>query len=308
MIKNGENKENKSFNITAQDGGFLYSFIITSVLLISIVFSAVLSVLSTQNESIFTSDLTIILGYFLSPIAILIAIGILRYKSKSNIVLTPFSKSFDVKSLIATIFIAFGLMFGLSNLNGLFVEFLKSINLTVSEPSLPSKSVINVILVIISVCVLPAVFEEIAFRGIILKGLSRTGVIFATLISGVLFSLFHMSPAQTVYQFIVGSVYSLIIIYGGNLIYVIAIHFINNLYVVLNYYFFNLSFSGTPLLILTILGSLSLAVGLFLLLKNRKEAKISSNEKKVNRLNFLLGAVLGAVASLVIWLQGLING
>ena len=308
MINSGNKKQNIATNFPSQDGGFLYTFIIVSVLFVSIIFSAILSVVLASNPNFIGEDVYIIISYFLGPVALFFAIGVLRYKTKKPIIKPIFAKKIDKKALIATVFIALGLMFGLSELNVIFVDLLKSINLTVKEPSLPTNSTINIILIIVSACVLPAILEEVAFRGIILNSLSRTGVVFAVIISGVLFSLFHMSPAQTIYQFLVGAIYSLIVIYGGNVIFVIIAHFINNLYVVLNYYYFNFTLQGGPLIAITILGVISLLFGIFILVYNRKPINVAPEERKQNRLNFLLCALIGLVATIVIWLQGLING
>lgn len=301
------NRDKQNLNIiTAEDGGFAYSFSVIAILLISIIYSTILSVVSVKDATVLSSDIAIILNYILSPIAILLAIGILRYKSKKSHITLTLSKNFSLKPLIASLLIGFGLMFGLSKLNEYFVGFLNGLGLTISTPTLPSSTPINVILVIISVCLLPSIFEEFLFRGLILKSLSKTGILFATLISGGLFSIFHMSPAQTLYQFVVGCLYSLIIIYGGNLLYTIVIHFINNLYIVLNYYYFHIVLDQTADIIMTVAGMLCLIIGVFILIKGRKEVSIPKDEKKANKINFSLGAVMGVIASLVIWIQGLI--
>ena len=292
--------------ITAEDGGFAFSFAVIVILLISIIYSTVLSVLAGKDLSVFSSNAVIILNYILSPIAICLAIGILRYKSKKNYIALTLSKNFEVKPFIATLLIGFGLAFGLSEVNLIFVNFLTELGLKVSSPTLPTKTLINVILVILSVCVAPAVIEEFLFRGVILSGLKKTGVVFATLISGALFSLFHMSPSQTIYQFIVGVLYSLIIIYGGNLLYTIVIHFINNLYIVLNHYYFHITFIGASKIIITVIGLVALIVGVILLLKGRKAVKVLKEEKKLNRINFLLGSIMGVIATVFMWIQGLI--
>lgn len=298
---------NKNINtITAEDGGFAYSFSIISILLCSIIYSTILTVIAGKNLSVFSLDLVIIINYLLSPIAIFIAIGILRSKNKKDIFSGIVTKNFQVKPLIASLLIAFGLTFGLSEVNVLFVNFLSGIGVEVASPSLPTYSPINVIMVIIAVCLLPAVFEEFLFRGIILKSLNKTGVVFATVISGLLFSLFHMSPAQTVYQFIVGCLYSLIIIYGGNILYLIIIHFLNNLYIVLNFYYFNIVFDQTTYIIMTVVGLVSLILGVLLLFYKRKPIAVEKGEKKQARINFIVGAILGIVATLVMWIQGLI--
>ena len=304
---NDNGKQNLN-TVNAEDGGFAFSFSVISILLCSIIYSTVLSVVAGKDLSVLSLDAVIIVNYLISPIAILLAIGILRSKNKKDLFGGIVTKNFQVKPLIASICIAFGLTFGLSEVNVMFIELLNGAGIEVSSPTLPSNTPINVILVILAVCILPATFEEFLFRGIILKSLTKTGVVFATITSGVLFSLFHMSPAQTIYQFIVGCLYSLIIIYGGNLLYVIAIHFINNLYIVLNYYYFHISFTGTPYIVMTVIGVIVLAVGILLLFYKRRVISIDKAEKKSSRIKFVMGAIMGGVATLFMWIQGLFNG
>ncbi len=302
MNKNGKQNLN---TVTAEDGGFAFSFSVISILLCSIIYSTVLSVVAGKDLSVFSLDAVLIINYLISPIAILIAVGILRSKNKKDLFSGIVTKNFQIKPLIASLLIAFGLIFGLSEVNSIFVNFLNGLGLEVSSPTLPTNTPINVILVIVAVCVLPAVFEEFLFRGIILKGLAKTGVLFACIASGVLFALFHMSPAQTIYQFIVGCLYSLIIIYGGNLLYLIVIHFINNIYVVLNYYYFHISLNGTVYVVMTVIGLIALVLGVALLFYKRKPIPVDKTEQKSLRIKFIIGTIMGLVATLIMWIQGL---
>lgn len=83
-------------------------------------------------------------------------------------------------------------------------------------------------------CVLPAIGEELIFRGIILRGLSSrfTGFV-SILISSVLFALVHGSLQQTFYQLLMGIFLGYLAYVGGSLVYSIILHFINNLLVLL---------------------------------------------------------------------------
>ncbi len=86
--------------------------------------------------------------------------------------------------------------------------------------------------------VLPAIFEELLFRGIILNGLTKkfdpkTSII----LSALLFMLMHGSLEQTFYQFALGLVFGCIAYYSGSVIYSIITHFFNNAIVLtLNYF------------------------------------------------------------------------
>ena len=84
-----------------------------------------------------------------------------------------------------------------------------------------------IVLIIVS-AVLPAVIEELLFRGLILKGLLQFGRWKALIGSAVLFSLFHLNPSQTVYQFILGIVLAVVVLKTGKLMYAMILHFVNN--------------------------------------------------------------------------------
>lgn len=288
--------------LAPEESGVLYSFAVVSVLLCSIIFSMIITSISGNDNN---SDVVIILNFLLGPIAIALAIGVLRLKKKSALLTSlPFDRV-SVVSVMSTVLIGLGLMFGLSELNNLFVTALQKIGLTVSSPTLPSKSVGGVIASVIFVCVLPAVFEEVLFRGLILSGLQKTGTVFAVILSGVLFSIFHMNPAQTIFQFIVGGVYALVIIYGKNILLTVSMHFVNNLYIVLNYYFWDINLVGGAKIAVTIIGVIALVVGVFLLIY-KGEKPSEEKEIKDNRAKFILGGVIGIIASLVTWISVLV--
>lgn len=293
--------------LLGRDGGYLYSFIVASAILCSLIFSVILTLVSGGEQSVFALDGVIILNYLISPIAMLLAIGFLRYKRKAPFMVKELNRKFNKVTLLASILIFIGINISLSNLNVYFITALESLGLKVSSPLLPSKTIGNVVLTIISVCVLPAIVEEYAFRGILTNSLKSTGNLFAIIISGLLFSLFHMSPAQTIYQFLVGALYSAIIIYGGNILYVIVMHFVNNLYIVLNYYFFGFEIVGAWQYVLMAVGLIFLVLGVLLLVKKgEKEIELSKEFKKINRSEFLLGASLGMLISLVTWIVTLV--
>lgn len=91
---------------------------------------------------------------------------------------------------------------------------------------------------VIVYCLLPAIVEEIIFRGILLNGwLKRTKPYVAIILSATAFFIMHGSIQQSFYQMILGLLLSLIGYYCGNLIYPIIFHFLNNLFVILISYF-----------------------------------------------------------------------
>jgi len=88
------------------------------------------------------------------------------------------------------------------------------------------------IMAIFVLCLLPAVVEELLFRGLILKGLMPMGKVVAVIASAVLFSLFHLDPLMTIYQFVMGVVFAVVVLRTGNLLYGMIMHFLNNFVIV----------------------------------------------------------------------------
>lgn len=63
---------------------------------------------------------------------------------------------------------------------------------------------------LLMIAVLPAVIEELAYRGIVFYGLRQYGVAAAMIISGLLFGLNHMNINQFAYAFILGMYFCII--------------------------------------------------------------------------------------------------
>jgi len=116
------------------------------------------------------------------------------------------------------------------------------------------------IMAIVTLCILPAIIEELLFRGLILKGLMPMGKVVAVVASALLFSLFHLNPEQTVYQFILGIVFAFVVIQTGNLLYGMILHFLNNFFVLTAYTFLGDTLKSLVWNPLTIVAAVLLAV------------------------------------------------
>lgn len=96
---------------------------------------------------------------------------------------------------------------------------------------------LDIVSMIIVACVLPAFTEEIVFRGTIAQSLVGNKNKLASLaIVGALFALFHMNPAQTIHQFVLGAFMALLVFRSGSVWTSVIVHLFNNLTaVVLSY-------------------------------------------------------------------------
>jgi membrane protease YdiL (CAAX protease family) len=88
--------------------------------------------------------------------------------------------------------------------------------------------------VVLSICVMPAVFEELAFRGVILESLAgflkRNEAI---LVSALLFAILHLSVASIPHLCLMGIIFAQLRYLSGSILPGIVLHFTHNLLVVL---------------------------------------------------------------------------
>jgi membrane protease YdiL (CAAX protease family) len=121
--------------------------------------------------------------------------------------------------------IIFPAMLGLAFIAVLFVGLIfGSTDLSGFDPLMST----NLWLVILCAALLPGVCEEVLFRGVVLKGLQKNGVVFGIIMSSVLFGLFHMDPQRFIAQALLGAV-AAIVVYRTNSIFCgMAVHFTNN--------------------------------------------------------------------------------
>ena len=84
------------------------------------------------------------------------------------------------------------------------------------------------LLTLILACVSAPLFEEMLFRGVILKALSRVSVRFGIIASAFLFALFHQNLPQAINAFGLGLVFGYVAYKSGSIIPTILMHFAVN--------------------------------------------------------------------------------
>ena len=84
------------------------------------------------------------------------------------------------------------------------------------------------IISLISLAVLPAICEELLFRGVIVNSLKSKSYMFAIFVSSLMFAIFHFSLSQLIYPFCFGIILSIVYLKTDNLLFPILLHFANN--------------------------------------------------------------------------------
>lgn len=107
--------------------------------------------------------------------------------------------------------------------------------------------------------VLPALLEEMVYRGYICRTLRPYGNVFAVLVSSMLFSLMHGNLRQIPFAFIVGMVLGFLYVLTDNIWMPITVHFANNtISVLMEYFGFSLEGNAVGYFNATIIYGLSL--------------------------------------------------
>lgn len=231
-VRNGNAEETPPVHtvnpqLNSKTAGFAYSATAVAIIIISLIVGLIRTVAKVENYS----DAYWYLSFIASPVAIAAAVGVTLAVRK-----IPFKQIFPVKChpkyYLIALLIVFGLFCSLNQINGLILKLLGQ------ETSEHSKMLTEYILslsgwravaAIIVIAVLPAFFEELLFRGVMLNGCERgAGGLKTIFIIGFCFSLMHGSLEQTVYQFIAGCLFAFVAIRAHSILPCILMHFINN--------------------------------------------------------------------------------
>lgn len=142
------------------------------------------------------------------------------------------NKSSNAKSNIqyAIICVLLGLftLFALSPLLNYFQLLLDKLGKPAPTLSYNIDTPTKFIISLISMAVIPAICEELVFRGVMVNCLKEKGYAFAIIMSSIIFAMFHFSLTQLIYPLCFGIILSVVYLRTKNILYPMLLHFINN--------------------------------------------------------------------------------
>lgn len=216
------------FSLVAVFGGSIFMTNLVSV---------VASIQNADINKVFASQWVSYVNMFLSAtLFLLVYICLNAFKKKDFKVASKLKVKFDYKIFIPVIFLSVVIMLACVNITGLFnyVAGFFTTKVTSSNLGIEMNTFWQFLLVELLLAVLPAVCEELVFRGIIYNGLrQKFSTFISVLISSILFSLIHFSIYQTFFQIILGIILALLVYYTGTIFYSIVYHFVNNFTIIL---------------------------------------------------------------------------
>ncbi len=283
--------------------GLAFSFAALLPYLLLVIFAVVGGIFGLFYEGCEKDDWYLYVSYLLSQVSFALTAVAFFALSKTS-VKTVIGKPKAIDFVLAIV-LQFG-MLSLAGVNSWFLEFLKGLGLSVPIPKIPSLDGFGFVGVLFVVALLPAVFEETLFRGILLKGLKGFPVWASALLCGALFSLFHQNPAQTIYQFLCGTAFALIVLRSGSILPTVVAHFLNNALIICAEKF-AWQFDMLPILILSavclVLVLAYLIVGFVKTDKNREKVAANTSGKK----EFFLCAAVGILLCVIGWVAKLLG-
>lgn len=169
----------------------------------------------------------------IAPISLMVVIIYAKAKQNKSFKQLTQLNGFSKKHLPLSFLLFVGMLLGLGFVNGVFAHFLKNLGLNLPQSQVAVNSVGELIVYGVTLCLIPAVVEELFFRGLILGQVKNGKPIYSILYVGVLFALYHASPTQLIYQFIYGGLLTLLAIVCKSVIPCIITHFLNNFAIIL---------------------------------------------------------------------------
>lgn len=85
------------------------------------------------------------------------------------------------------------------------------------------------LLQMIFLAIIPAIFEEFAFRGVFFHSLRKNNILGAAILSGVMFGLIHLNFNQFAYAFVLGIVFAMLVEGTGSMFSSMTAHFVINM-------------------------------------------------------------------------------
>lgn len=160
-------------------------------------------------------------------------------------------------------------------------------------------STANYFICFIPMVILPAICEELLFRGLIFKGLKKHGAVLSILLTTVFFTLYHMSLQQTIYPLLFGALLTFVMYKENNLIYTFLMHLTNN-FLALTFMFLKINLFVNKLwyyILAAILLTIFITILICFIIKLTKQQNNSKIEK-----NSLLLLIIVLFVMFILWI------
>lgn len=230
----------KKFNnkYESVDAFRFFFFLVVSVMAVSLLYNVVLNIVAvsmgTDFNTLYATESVQVITNCLSPVTLIVYFIV--YNSVRKI---SFKEAFSDGQKISLLPISIAIVLAIIAIF-LFTPFMNLIDYLFSLSGYNPSSEIPLtekmassggyfLLGLFVYALLPAISEEIVFRGVIQRSLlSKYSGFVAIFMSSILFVLMHGSLQQTVYQLVMAILLGYLACVGGSILYSIILHFLNN--------------------------------------------------------------------------------
>ncbi len=288
-MNNGNNYKNISQYLDSPKGGGIAFTIMTfAYLMISFIGQTLVGAIFGTGNTAY-----VLICALFPALTFLVVIIYFISQTKKPLLKTVGLNKFNNLYLILAVLISASMFFGLGFINDAFVDLLKKCGVIIKEVNISIETPFQLVAYTFTYALLPAVFEEFFFRGLLLNCLKGVKHIAVILTVGLCFALYHNSLAQLIYQFAYGAVLTALALACGSVIPCIIAHFINNFTVIVLQYFKEQ---------LNLLNPLCIAIGVVGLILVSLVMFFALSKKKTDKSNKISGFYLFAWCGIIICL------
>ncbi len=222
------NESKNKIHLNSKNGGITFALFIAGYILVALLGQLIVGAIFGNGSTAYK----VICSTF-SSVCVLTVVLFYIFYGKHNFTFLTSTKKFNYLYALLAILLSCGMFLGLGFVNESIAEIIFSLGGSVGGINLNMPTVWHFLSFTLTFALLPAIFEEILFRGILLNCFTGMKRIFAVLISALLFALYHQSLVQFVYQFIYGVALAYLAISAKSIIPCMIAHFLNNFAVIL---------------------------------------------------------------------------
>ncbi len=166
-------------------------------------------------------------------------------------------------------------------LNAVVLFILVKCNIPLQENPLPvPQNVRDFMTAVLVLALMPAVFEELLMRGVVIRGYEKRGTKTAAVLSAFLFGIMHLDVKNLLATIFMGLLLAYVVIKTGSILASILMHFTNNLLAVVGYMLAGVSEQVAWLFLICYLVALAAFVPLLMQFKKGNTAPSFLPQKK----------------------------
>lgn len=305
-----ENKSIRNSNLTTAILAFVFAFLFSQLALLFA--NSILAVISKKYniplETIRSSFWSIAALYLINQ-GTFFGVFLFLYKTRRPIFSNQLFSRPNAVVCIICILSGIASLYLLTPLVNTIEWALSLIPLQSSGLGFEINSIGRLIFSLFFLALLPAVCEELLFRGAIFNCLRTHSRTFAIVMSSLCFAVFHMSGYQFIYPILFGLLLGLIMDKWGNIWYCILTHFFNNALVLVSNYISSAEIGApnTTQIVLSVVCSIVFALGIIGFSKIKYKLNMDYTSRKTESQN-QIGFWLGFAGMVAIWILIFVTG